>query len=353
MAAYRVLIVDDQKDIRRLLRSGLESLTDEIEVIDVPSGEEAILVISRQPIDLLVTDILLPGISGLELTERTEIRNPGLKLVLMTGLSEPKIRRQVANAGADAFFFKPFELKDVLDTIQELLGLVKPELPGSAEDELGEEPQTLSERLVGLREQLDVLAAALVDERGEIVAQAGALPDEASSEALLSALVTTCSAARKVALPLGENTFRDLFYFPREIYDLVVSNVDGSLVLLLVTSSADWNDALLSSWMGKIRLAVQDLQKILSRMGVTVEDVRVDQPADAIADEFEGAIDLTEALPELDAVFEKAEQEIDSEEVDAFWESLASEEIQADQITRADAISYEQAQQLGLTPEED
>jgi hypothetical protein len=295
----------------------------------------------------------LPGISGLELTERTEIRNPGLKLVLMTGLTEPKIRRQVANAGADAFFFKPFEIRDVLDTIQELLGLVQPELPGSTEDELGEEPQTLSERLAELREQLGALAAALLDERGEIMAQAGALPDEASSETLLSALVTTCNAARKVVLPLGESSFRDLVYFPRQRYDLVVSNVGGSLVLLLVIESAKWNDAMLSGWLGAIRMAVQDLQEILSRMGVTVDEVQVEETAGALGDEIEAEIDLAEVLPELDAVFEKADQEIKPEEVDAFWESLASEEIQTDQITRADAISYEQAQQLGLAPEEE
>jgi len=48
MSGYCVLIVDDQRDIRRLLRVGIEMLKADIKVIDVPSGEEAILVISRQ-----------------------------------------------------------------------------------------------------------------------------------------------------------------------------------------------------------------------------------------------------------------------------------------------------------------
>ncbi|NTW38138.1 MAG: response regulator [Syntrophobacteraceae bacterium] len=53
MASYRVLIVEDQREISRLLRSALETLEHDIQVVEAPSGEEAILDASRHRVDLL------------------------------------------------------------------------------------------------------------------------------------------------------------------------------------------------------------------------------------------------------------------------------------------------------------
>jgi DNA-binding NtrC family response regulator len=84
MPRYRVLIVDDQKDIRRLLNTGLSILPEKIDVVDVPSAEEAMLVL-RGSFDLMVSDIRLPGISGLDLFRRIHKQHPKMKIMLMTG----------------------------------------------------------------------------------------------------------------------------------------------------------------------------------------------------------------------------------------------------------------------------
>ncbi len=126
MHSRRVLIVDDQVDVRRVLRAGLEMLGQEIKVTDVPSAEEALLIISRQPVDLLITDIYLPGISGLELKDRARKRNPELRMILITGMSDEEMRQKVVNAGADAYFFKPIDMAGFLDTAQQLLGIKAP-----------------------------------------------------------------------------------------------------------------------------------------------------------------------------------------------------------------------------------
>ena len=123
MRPFHVLIVDDQRDARSVLRAGLETLETRLKVTDVPSGEEAILVIASQPIDLLVADIRLPGITGLELKERARMRNPELKVILITGVTDPRIREKVARAGAEAFFYKPVEMGDFLDAVERCLGL--------------------------------------------------------------------------------------------------------------------------------------------------------------------------------------------------------------------------------------
>ena len=83
-----------------MLRSGLESLGSVVKVTDIPSGEEAILVSSRQHFDLLVADVRLAGMSGLELMQKARQRNSDLKVILITGLTDPEVRRLVAGAGA-------------------------------------------------------------------------------------------------------------------------------------------------------------------------------------------------------------------------------------------------------------
>jgi len=65
---FRVLIVDDHQEIRTALRANLEALEVDLDLdlVDVPSGEEAIVEVVGTGIDLLIADIGLPGLSGIE-----------------------------------------------------------------------------------------------------------------------------------------------------------------------------------------------------------------------------------------------------------------------------------------------
>ena len=123
MARYHILIVDDQRDVRLLLRTSLETLKLDLEIIDVPSAEEALLVLGKEQIDLMVVDIRLPGMSGLELHDRAGKRTPTTQLILITGLTDEKIQRQVAEAGAVAYFYKPIQIGHFLDVVRDCLGI--------------------------------------------------------------------------------------------------------------------------------------------------------------------------------------------------------------------------------------
>ena len=114
MSSYRIVIVEDQREVSRLLHSALDTLEYKLEIVEIPSGEEAILDSSRNPIDLLVSDYRLPGISGIELMRKVRKYRPKVKVILITGHSDPRIRKSVADAGADAFFIKPVPIADFL-----------------------------------------------------------------------------------------------------------------------------------------------------------------------------------------------------------------------------------------------
>lgn len=367
MPGYRVLIVDDQRDVRHMLRAGLATLGVEIQVTDVPSGEEAILVISRQPIDLLISDVRLPGISGLELKERAQIRNPTIRFILMTGMTEPKTRREVANAGADAFFFKPVELSDFLAAVQACLGLkaAASEEPEESIAEIVEEtiveiikPQgsvipesplpNLSDRLSSLRQQVQAASAMLLDDRGQIMAQAGGLPANLNQDVLIPALMATFSAATKVSYQLGTKSPSDWLYFDGLEYDLFLAHVGPTLGLLLAVPNKALDDKQTWILLRDMHRASQELLSILAKVGVPMELVESVSSEPASSPEVAEPI---EDLPELDELFSKAsKKKLKEKDVDAFWDMLSTG--QAEGLTRADAISYDQARQLGLAPDD-
>src|SRR6266540_6149399 len=108
---HNVLIVDDQRDILRLLHSTLDTLKKpELKVFESPSGEEALLESTRQKIDLLITDYMLPGMSGVELMHKIRARHPEAKVIIITGITDRKVREELLNAGALAIFDKPIPI---------------------------------------------------------------------------------------------------------------------------------------------------------------------------------------------------------------------------------------------------
>ncbi len=121
MSFYRVLVVDDNHEIRRMVTASIKTLSAEIDVLDVPSAEEALFISASLPLDLVVLDVRLPGMSGLELVTRLHKRKPETKIILVTGIEDPSTRRQVSQVGVAAFFFKPIEIATFLDAVRRCL----------------------------------------------------------------------------------------------------------------------------------------------------------------------------------------------------------------------------------------
>src|SRR4030065_154813 len=107
MAAYHVLVVDDNHEIRRMITATIRTLGAEIDVLDVPSAEEALFISASLPLDLIVLDFRLPGMSGLEMVARLRKRKPAIKIILVTGVEDDASRQQVMDAGGAAYFLTP------------------------------------------------------------------------------------------------------------------------------------------------------------------------------------------------------------------------------------------------------
>jgi DNA-binding response OmpR family regulator len=359
MADYRVLIVDDQWDITRMLQVGLETLEAEFDIVCVPSGEEALLEAQREPVDLLISDVRLPGISGLELMQKMRAKTPDLKVILMTGLADPEMRREVADAGAEAFFLKPMDVADFLDAVERSLGIISTIGSEAAKKPHPEVPrQTIADRLASLRRGLDAFSIVLVDQRGKVLVQAGDLPDAAQERGLLSALIAALSAGHRITQLVRQSPPQDLFYVSGKNYDLFLTHVGDPYGLAVVSNKPDRSP--LAVHIGRVgqqlQAAADDISAILTEIGVPVQHELI-RPAVTVepspAPSAKAAAD-EETLPELEKLLsEKELPVVESEEADAFWESAAQQIGGGEELLGADAITYEQAAQLGLTPQED
>jgi CheY-like chemotaxis protein len=116
-----ILIADDAPHLLMLLQHHLKNPNYALEMAS--SGEEALVRAGACRIDLMLIDVDLPGIDGLETVRRMK-KLPGyaeLPVVVMTGGSSNEIRERAQEAGATSFFSKPYSPKDLLDQVAQLL----------------------------------------------------------------------------------------------------------------------------------------------------------------------------------------------------------------------------------------
>ena len=127
MKTPRILIVDDQHEVVRMLRSSLELSGRACSVIDVRSGEEALIELTRGPIHLLITDLRLPGISGLELLQRYKQLHPQARSIVITGQPTQELQKKAEELGIVALFQKPIGTNYFLEAVDRALGTFEEE----------------------------------------------------------------------------------------------------------------------------------------------------------------------------------------------------------------------------------
>ena len=142
-----LLLVEDKDSFRRLLSQALEGTVWKVQAVADP--QEALRALEAQPFQVLVTDLRLPGMSGLELIRRARRLNPRLRVVLMSAFGEPKDIVEAMRLGADDFLPKPFDLQTFLALLDRLRALVGAPPPDPAEPWVAHSPamQTLESEL--------------------------------------------------------------------------------------------------------------------------------------------------------------------------------------------------------------
>jgi response regulator RpfG family c-di-GMP phosphodiesterase len=117
--AARILVVDDERVIREILA---EFLTLEgFSVHTVEDGEKALTELRLHPYDLLITDLKMPRLSGLQLLEKIEAERLGVLTVLMTGFGTVETAIEAMKKGAYDYLLKPFKVEEVIHVVERAL----------------------------------------------------------------------------------------------------------------------------------------------------------------------------------------------------------------------------------------
>jgi CheY-like chemotaxis protein len=349
--APTILLVDDQRDILRLLHSTLDTLQNkELEVVEAPSGEEALLAIARRKIDLLVTDYRLPGISGIELMHKMRVRQPDVRVIIITGMTDRKSREEMLNAGAVAIFDKPIPLADFLDIVERSLGMVRTIFPTENDARAEARRARVSDLLANFRQDIKASAVFLLNDRGLVVARAGDLRDTSLEVSLVSALNAMFNAGLKVAKSNRQDKLNQYFVFRGGDNDLILVPVDPMYALLLAGTDMA-NPATVMDTVNAMMAVRDEVGKSLRSLGVTAE---LKEPATQPSPRKRGKtgeLRLSAAAPEIEALLKQAEtSKVKPEEMDAFWDQAA--EQHANKTDNPSVIPYEQARKMGLTPDE-
>jgi DNA-binding NtrC family response regulator len=115
----RILIVDDDENLVHLMGEYLESVGLEHDL--AVSAEQARNRLKRSGYDVVVSDLNMPGESGLDLLSHVSSMYPETRFILMTGCDDLRIKRESMRMGADAYFEKPFYLNELWQTIINLM----------------------------------------------------------------------------------------------------------------------------------------------------------------------------------------------------------------------------------------
>ena len=114
----RILVVDDETQITRVLRTTLSSHGYEIRVAN--DGESALDLLNDWPADLVITDLSMPAMDGLELTRRVRSRSR-TPIIVLSVKGEERTKVQALDAGADDYVTKPFSMNELLARVRAAL----------------------------------------------------------------------------------------------------------------------------------------------------------------------------------------------------------------------------------------
>jgi CheY-like chemotaxis protein len=116
---HTILVVDDEERLRRALGRSLS--LEGCRTFVARSGEEALGIVKEKKVDLIITDLAMPGMDGMALVRTVKKDRPDLRTIILTAYGTPDSRQEAEALGVDCFLAKPFDLSGLKARVAELL----------------------------------------------------------------------------------------------------------------------------------------------------------------------------------------------------------------------------------------
>lgn len=337
MAENHILIVDDEPKVGFFLKRSLELSRKNCRVSTARSGRQALQIVMDSKVDLLITDLRMPGISGLELIRRVRESSPSTRTILITAYGSDKIKAEARRLEVYRYVAKPFNVRDFTGVVDEALkkvALSRPEFTIFSDKSF----ERITKRLEELRADVDAHCAYLADMQGQRLVEVG--PTEGvDSTMLLTLLAGGFATSAELARQFNGGHAINLSYQEGENYDIYSANVGDSLIIAMLFDRSVQKSRVGMVWL-YTRRAVDDLQSILS----TLDN---DSPAWEFEEDFESTI-----MAELDTAFGDDFSVVETELVEAERTEMPSADVEPARLKvgRSEPESPERESDLSSPP---
>lgn len=262
MTAKNILIVDDEPKVGYTLKASLESLGSDYVVAQAYSAEDALSVLARRRYDLVVTDLRMPGMNGLDLIGRVKRDNPATQAILITAYGSDEVAEASHRLQTAHYFTKPFRIEEFVQIVVDTLDVPTAKIEQPAPNEHFKWPV---QRLHDLRFEVGAQYVVLADMQGRLLAESGMA--EGFDPALLASMLSRSLAPSiEVAEQLrGERVF-NLVYHEGTRYDVYAANVENDVFILLAFDRRQGVSRIGMVWL-YIKRAIQELQTLIQAQG--------------------------------------------------------------------------------------
>lgn len=231
MSHEKILIVEDETRVAQALSRALslpEGGEHDVETCD--SGEAALEKIRLVGYDLVITDLRMSGMTGLELLEQIRFVSPSTRSILITAFGTSQVEeraRQIANA----YLPKPFSMKNFVQTVSQTLiaAPVPRRLIAFSEQGL----RSIQERMELLRTDVNGLGVQLLDQSGQLLTATGQY-GAFDATAFLALLGNTMTAANETSRILHDDEAFDIHYHEGKNYEIYAAQISEQVFLSLI-----------------------------------------------------------------------------------------------------------------------
>ncbi len=263
MGQAKILIAEDESRVAQALSRALSLPEGGGYFIEsYGSGDEALARLRENHFDLLITDMRMPGMSGLELIAACREISPATGSILITAFGSTEIEARAHRLAVDAYLTKPFSMRRLVQVVQNTM---------QARSARAGSPLPLSKAghaairkcIEALREDTNARNVLLLDRSGELLAESGPR-GEFDTGAFLAALGNTMDVTNAVSEILGDAAAFDLHFHEGAKYEIYSARVSPQVFLSLLLEREDTNGRIGMVWL-YLRRAVSDLRQLLLR----------------------------------------------------------------------------------------
>ena len=264
----RVLIVDDEEKVVFFLRESLEELGQDCTIGTAGSAEEALEKIDTNPYDLVISDLRMPGLDGLQLLERVKETHPNTRFILMTAYGSDEVETRAHNLKAFDYITKPFHVSDLLKVARHALT----EMATDADSDIplpDEQIEAINRPLSNLRFEVSAQCVVLADIKGRVVAEVG-ITEGLETGTLIPLVADGLTTVSGMAQYLQDEETINLNVYEGKKYDIYSTRVSDRLFLILVFDRRKQASRIGMVWL-YVKRTIRELLRTL--YGEELEDV--------------------------------------------------------------------------------